>query len=73
MDNEVVDYFDDTRDDTSMFRSIPDSNFDSFWNSTLLVFIVLANDGWTTIYFEYFRVVGGSISTLFFVSLVILG
>jgi hypothetical protein len=73
VDNKKVDYFDNTLGDLSLFRSKPDSNFDSFWNGTLLVFIVLANDGWTTIYFEYFRVVGGSISTLFFVSLVILG
>jgi voltage-dependent calcium channel L type alpha-1D len=28
-------------------------NFDNFLDSSLSVFIVLANDGWTSIYFDY--------------------
>jgi hypothetical protein len=34
---------------------------------------VIANDGWSSIYFDHYRVLGGGISTLFFIGLVVLG
>ena len=68
-----VPYFTTNNPDVSEKYSIPDSNFDSFINAVISVFIVLANDGWTTIYFNYYRTAGPILSSLFFVSLVVLG
>ena len=34
---------------------IPDSNFNNFFDAVLSVFIVLANDGWSTIFFDHAR------------------
>ena len=33
----------------------PDSNFNSFLDAITTVFIVLTNDGWSNIYFNYYR------------------
>ena len=57
---------------------IPDSNFNSFADAMLSVFIVLANDGWSTIYFDHarsFRADGKSVAlpTIFFIMLIIIG
>ena len=71
--NEPIDYFSEPRNDTSLKFSVPDSNFDTFWAATVSIFIVFANDGWSTIYFDYYRVTGRLGSSLFFISLVILG
>ena len=51
----------------------PNENFNTFLDATLSVFIVLANDGWSTIYFNHYRVLGPVAPTLFFVSLLIIG
>ena len=56
---------------------IPDSNFNNFFDSMLSVFIVLANDGWSTIYFDHarvFREAGQStfLPTVFFIMLIII-
>ena len=73
-DNKSVKYFAPENPQTlSKVSSIPDSNFDNFFNAFLSVFIVLANDGWSTIYFNHYRVVGPLSSTFFFVSLVLIG
>jgi len=61
------------RDNISKAFSVPVSNFDNFVDALLTVFIVFANDGWTTIYFDYYRAIGAPKATLFFVILVILG
>ena len=53
--------------------SFPDSTFNTFIEAFLSVFIVMANDGWTTIYFNHYRSVGAATSTLFFVSLLLIG
>jgi hypothetical protein len=53
--------------------SFPNSNFNYFLEAFTSVFIVLANDGWTVIYFNYYRAVSGGISTFFFVTLLIFG
>ena len=57
---------------------IPDSDFNSFIDAVLSVFIVLANDGWSTIYFDHaraFRADGKStaLPTIFFIMLIIIG
>jgi hypothetical protein len=51
----------------------PDSNFNYFVNSFITVFIILTNDGWSDIYFDYYRAVGAGISTVYFLSLIIIG
>jgi hypothetical protein len=71
--NKPVPYYGSESDETSQKYSIPDSNFDNFFDALLTVFIVFANDGWTTIYFNYYRTVGAAKSTLFFITLVVLG
>jgi hypothetical protein len=49
------------------------NNFDSFLNSIITVFIILTNDGWTGIYFNYYRASGSASSILYFMSLMIIG
>ena len=72
--NKPVQYFAPINPEiTSPEFSRPDSNFDSFYNALLSVFIVIANDGWTVLYFDHYRTVGPVTSTLFFGSLVVLG
>lgn len=51
----------------------PDSTFNNFLQAFLSVFIVLANDGWTTIYFNFYRAVNSITATLFFISLLFIG
>ena len=53
--------------------SVPDSTFDNYLEGFYSVFIVLANDGWSTIYFNCYRAVGSAVSTLFFLTLLLLG
>jgi len=53
--------------------SYPDSHFNTFLEAFVSVFIVLANDGWSTIYFNHYRSVGATSSTIFFISLLIFG
>ena len=51
----------------------PRSTFNQFWEAFLSVFIVLANDGWSTIYINHYRSVGSIVSTFYFLSLLIIG
>lgn len=51
----------------------PDWNFNSYFEGNLVNAILLANDGWTAIYFDYYRCLGGLITTLYFIPLVIFG
>ncbi len=51
----------------------PDGNFNYFLEAFISVFIVLANDGWSTIYFNCYRAVGSAQSIFFFVSLIVIG
>lgn len=53
--------------------SYPDSTFNTFIEAFVSVFIVLANDGWTTIYFNHYRVIGVTISSFYFISLLVVG
>lgn len=51
----------------------PPSNFDNFLHGITSVFIVLANDGWTVIFFDHYRAVGKVLPTFYFLSLLIIG
>lgn len=51
----------------------PIHNFDTFFDAITTVFIVLTNDNWSVMYYAYFRAVSGPSSTIFFLSLVLLG
>ena len=73
LDNKPISPFSGQRDDTSDYWDIPDSNFDGFLSATTSVFIVLSNDGWATIYQDYYRASSPIMSNIFFLSLVILG
>jgi hypothetical protein len=49
------------------------SKFNTFLDSFLSTFIILANDGWTRIYFEHYRATNGISSTFYFFLLIIGG
>lgn len=51
----------------------PKANFDYFLEAFCSVFIVLANDGWSTIYFDYGRTKGLPVPACYFWSLLIIG
>ena len=51
----------------------PLANFDEFTSAFQTVFIILTNDGWSAIYYNYYRTAGAAISTIFFISLIIIG
>ena len=72
-DNNPINYFKYDRENASEKFGVPSCNFDTLYNAFISVYIVLANDGWTTIYFDCYRMVGGVTSTVFFISLFILG
>jgi hypothetical protein len=72
-DGHSIEPFGELNDDTSAIYDVPSSNFNNFLSSTSAVFICLAGDGWTSIFFDHYRVVGSFTSTFFFVSLIILG
>ena len=46
-------------------------NFNGFINSLLTVFIVMTNDGQSTIYYNYYRAVGATSSTIYWVTFVL--
>ena len=71
-DMEKVEYF-GSHNNTSKLFSVPPANFDNFVNSILTVFVVLANDGWTPIYWDHYRVAGKMGSTIYFHFLVVFG
>ena len=71
--NEAVNVFEEPDNDTSDYFSTPDSTFNNFFNATISVFIVLANDGWSPIYFNHYRVSGPIRSTIYFLSLYVIG
>jgi hypothetical protein len=57
----------------SLEGTSPQSNFDNFVSAFASVFIVLANDGWSPIFFNHYRGSNGAITILFFVSLLMFG
>ena len=50
----------------------PSANFDDFLSASTAVFIVLTNDKWSYVYYNHYRAVG-TLATVFFVSLIIIG
>ena len=48
-------------------------NFDSFIWSFTTVFVLMTEDGWSSIFYQYHRAVSGWKSTLYFISLFIIG
>ena len=71
--NEAIEFFSGERNDTSINFSVPNSNFNTFLEATVTVFIFIANDGWTPVFFDHYRVNGGLVSSIFFISLIIFG
>ena len=53
--------------------SYPDENFNTFWQAFLIVFTVLTGDGWSSKYYSYYRNVSGPLSSIYFLSLLIVG
>jgi hypothetical protein len=51
----------------------PESTFNDFYKSFIAVFIVLANDGWSTIFVEHYRSYKPFQTTMYFISLKIFG
>jgi len=51
----------------------PKYNFDNFLHSFTTVFIVLTNDGVSTIYYDHYRTVGAGAATVFIILLMIIG
>jgi hypothetical protein len=50
------------------------SNFNSFIEAFISVFVVLANDGWSRLYISHYRFINSPVgSTIFYFSLLILG
>lgn len=53
--------------------SFPESTFNSFMESFVSVFIVLANDGWTKVYFDHWRATDAVTACFFFITLLVVG
>jgi hypothetical protein len=68
-----VKFNDDNYLDLGPDGKYPDSTFNTFLESFLSVFIVLANDGWTEIYFNHYRSTDPVASTLYFITLLVIG
>jgi hypothetical protein len=51
----------------------PQSTYNTFKESCISVFIILANDGWSTIFFNHYRASGVFKSLIFFISFIIIG
>lgn len=61
-DNNIIPY------DKDSIGYVPPWNFDDFWSSMIVVFIGLANDGWTTVFFDFCRAVGQGTTIFYFIS-----
>lgn len=72
-DNQPVPYFDGPREDTSTIFDVPNGNYDNFLNATTSTFIVIANDGWSVIYFDHYRTAGALESSIYFITLLVVG
>lgn len=53
--------------------AFPDSTFNTWMEAFATVFIVLANDGWSTIYINHYRSTGTLKPSLFFITLLVIG
>lgn len=68
-----IKFNDDDYLDLSDKGKYPRSNFNTPLGAFLSVFIVLANDGWTDIYFDHYRATNPTIASLFFISILFIG
>ena len=57
----------------NMQGTIPDWNFNNFRDAFICVFIVIANDGWSPIYYDHMRSMHWILPTIFFISLILIG
>lgn len=71
--NELIPFFGPGGDDVSINFSKPDGNYNTFLNANISVFIMLANDGWTPLFFNHYRANNGAAATLYFLTLIVLG
>lgn len=53
--------------------NFPETNFNSPLEAFIAVFIVIANDGWTKVFFDHYRAGNPVIASIFFLSLIMLG
>lgn len=53
--------------------SSPPSNFDTVLNAFTTVFVVMTADGWSGIYFNHYRALESSGTTIYFILLIIIG
>lgn len=51
----------------------PNQTINNFFEGFITVFIVLTNDGWSSIYFNYYRSTNPILATCFFFSLLFIG
>ena len=51
----------------------PIFSFDGIIKSAITVFIILTNDGWSGIFYSYYRAVGSIVATVYFVTFIIIG
>ncbi len=58
---------------TSDDASEPLYNFDTFLDSFVSVFVVLTGENYSGIYYDYYRSLGPFTSSLYFLSLIIIG
>ena len=57
----------------NMRGSVPDWNFNTFRDAFICVFIVIANDGWSPIYYDHVRSMHWLLPTVFFILLILIG
>ena len=71
-DNRPIDN-DYERGIVNMQGTVPDWNFNNFRDGFICVFIVIANDGWSPIYYDHVRSMHWFLPTIFFVLLILIG
>lgn len=74
-DMQPINYYEIDPPNTSKVYDMNSYSFDYFTDAAMSVFVGLANDGWTTVYFDHARTpaVGNLIAGVFFISLVVVG
>ena len=60
-------------DETMNYYKQSESNFNTFIESFLSVFIVLSNNGWSRIFYDHYRATDGITTSFFFLSLLTFG
>ncbi len=60
-------------DETNNYYESSFSNFNSFIEAFLSVFIVLSNNGWAHMFYDHYRATDGYTTSFFFLSLIIFG